>query len=108
MIEALTAEAHRRGTGSTCSARPASRAAASATSPRSAPIRSSPSAARSWSGPTPTAGAVKMIGQPIELDDTPARIRSAPPLLGEHTDDVLRETRYTDDEIRAFRERGAV
>ena len=58
--------------------------------------------------PHATAGAVKMIGQPIELDDTPARIRSAPPLLGEHTDDVLRETRYTDDEIRAFRERGAV
>ena len=58
--------------------------------------------------PHATAGAVKMIGQPIELDDTPARIRSAPPLLGEHTDDVLRETRYTDDEIRTFRERGAV
>ena len=58
--------------------------------------------------PHATAGAVKTIGQPIELDDTPARIRTAPPLLGEHTDDVLRETRYTDDEIRAFRERGAV
>ena len=58
--------------------------------------------------PHPTAGAVKMIGQPIELGDTPARIRTAPPLLGEHTDDVLRETGYTDDEIRALRERGAV
>ncbi|MCY4026598.1 MAG: CoA transferase [Acidobacteria bacterium] len=58
--------------------------------------------------PHPTAGDLKMIGQPIELGDTPARIRTAPPLLGEQTDDVLREAGYTDDEIRAFRERGAV
>ena len=58
--------------------------------------------------PHPTAGVVKMIGQPIELGDTPARIRTAPPLLGEQTDDVLREAGYTADEIRAFRERGAV
>ena len=58
--------------------------------------------------PHPTAGIVKMIGQPIDLGDTPARIRTAPPLLGEQTDAVLRETGYTDEEIRAFRERGAV
>ena len=58
--------------------------------------------------PHPTAGVVQMIGQPIELGDTPARIRTAPPLLGEQTDDVLRETGYTDKEIRAFRARGAV
>ena len=58
--------------------------------------------------PHPTAGAVKMIGQPIELDDTPPRIRSAPPLLGEHTDDVLREAGYADAEILALRDRGAV
>ena len=58
--------------------------------------------------PHPTAGAVKTIGQPIELDDTPAQIRTAPPLLGEHTDDVLREAGYADEAIRAFRERGAV
>ena len=58
--------------------------------------------------PHPTAGAVKMIGQPIELEDTPARIRSAPPLLGEHTDDVLREAGYEDGEILTLRNRGAV
>ncbi|MCY3842426.1 MAG: CoA transferase [Acidobacteria bacterium] len=58
--------------------------------------------------PHPTAGVVKTIGQPIELGDTPARIRTAPPLLGEQTDDVLREAGYTADEIRAFRGRGAV
>ena len=53
--------------------------------------------------PHPTAGAVKMIGQPIELSETPARIETAPPLLGEHTTDVLQEAGYSDDEIRTLR-----
>ena len=58
--------------------------------------------------PHPTAGAVKTIGQPIELDDTPAQIRTAPPLLGEHTNEVLREAGYADREILALRNRGVV
>ncbi len=58
--------------------------------------------------PHPTAGAVKLIGQPIELGDTPARMETAPPLLGEHTDAVLREAGYSDAEIRALRASGAV
>ena len=58
--------------------------------------------------PHPTAGQVTMIGQPIELSETPGRIDHAPPLLGEHTDEVLRAAGYTDDEIRAFRADGVV
>ena len=38
----------------------------------------------------PRAGEVKMVGIPFRLNDTPASIRRAPPLLGEHTDEVLR------------------
>jgi crotonobetainyl-CoA:carnitine CoA-transferase CaiB-like acyl-CoA transferase len=49
-----------------------------------------------------------MIGQPIDLSDTPGAIDRAPPLLGEHTDDVLREAGYTDAEIEGFRSSGAV
>ena len=49
-----------------------------------------------------------MIGQPIELSGTPARIDRAPPLLGQHTDEVLREAGYADEEIRAFRADGVV
>ena len=58
--------------------------------------------------PHPTAGIVTMIGLPIELSDTPGRIRTAPPLLGEHTDDVLRDAGYTDDEIHTLRKDGAI
>ena len=58
--------------------------------------------------PHPTAGAVQMIGQPIELSDTPARIETAPPLLGEHTDEVLREAGYSNAEIEALRADGVV
>ena len=58
--------------------------------------------------PHPTAGRVRMIGQPIELSETPGRIDRAPPLLGEHTDEVLRAAGYTDEDIRAFRAAGAV
>ena len=53
--------------------------------------------------PHPTAGTVQMIGQPIELSDTPARIETAPPLLGEQTDAVLREAGYSEAEIERFR-----
>jgi succinate--hydroxymethylglutarate CoA-transferase len=37
----------------------------------------------------PTAGEIKMVGIPFRLNGTPASIRRAPPLLGQHTDEVL-------------------
>ena len=39
----------------------------------------------------PTAGKVKMLGMPYRFSDTPASIRRSPPLLGQHTEAVLRE-----------------
>jgi formyl-CoA transferase len=56
----------------------------------------------------PSVGTVTMIGQPIDLSETPGTIDSAPPLLGQHTDDVLRETGYSDNEIQAFRKTRAI
>jgi crotonobetainyl-CoA:carnitine CoA-transferase CaiB-like acyl-CoA transferase len=39
----------------------------------------------------PTAGEVKMLGIPFRFSDTPASVRRAPPTLGQHTDEVLRD-----------------
>jgi formyl-CoA transferase len=41
--------------------------------------------------PHPTIGTLRLTGVPIKYSDTPATIRRPPPLLGEHTDEVLEE-----------------
>jgi succinate---hydroxymethylglutarate CoA-transferase len=41
--------------------------------------------------PHPTIGELKMLGIPFKFSDTPAAVRRPPPLLGEHTDEVLGE-----------------
>lgn len=54
------------------------------------------------------AGRTRILGVPLRLSETPGAIRSAAPLLGEHTDVVLRALGYTLEEIEALRERGVV
>ena len=39
----------------------------------------------------PTAGAIKLAGFPYKFSDTPAAVRRPPPLLGQHTDEILAE-----------------
>ena len=39
--------------------------------------------------PHPKAGAITVMGVPLRLHDTPGRAQAAPPLLGQHTDEVL-------------------
>jgi crotonobetainyl-CoA:carnitine CoA-transferase CaiB-like acyl-CoA transferase len=56
----------------------------------------------------PTAGRVRAPGIPVRLSGTPPSVRIPPPLLGEHTDDVLRELGYSDLEIGALRRDGAI
>lgn len=52
----------------------------------------------------PTAGNVKMLGIPFRFSDTPASIRRAPPLLGQHTEAILREELdFSDARINALR-----
>ncbi|PZQ30837.1 MAG: CoA transferase [Stenotrophomonas acidaminiphila] len=56
----------------------------------------------------PHAGAVPLVASPLKLSATPVDLRHAPPLLGQHTDEVLREAGYDDAEIAALRARGAI
>jgi formyl-CoA transferase len=39
----------------------------------------------------PVAGRVRTLGFPLKMSDTPPRVRRAPPLLGEHSAEILRE-----------------
>lgn len=39
--------------------------------------------------PHPTAGEIRLAGSPLKLSATPVEFRLPPPLLGEHTDEVL-------------------
>ncbi len=54
-------------------------------------------------------GKVDLIGNPLKMSDTPVTYRHTPPLLGEHTDEVLRDTLGLDDQqIAALRASGAI
>ena len=53
-------------------------------------------------------GEIDLVGQPVHLSRTPSALVSAAPEPGEHTNEVLREFGYGDDEISAFREQGVL
>jgi formyl-CoA transferase len=58
--------------------------------------------------PHPLAGVVPMVASPIKLSATPTRYERAPPTLGQHTAEVLRECGYDDAAIERLRAGGAV
>lgn len=59
--------------------------------------------------PHPSAGQVKLVRNPIRMSATPATSGMAPPLLGQHTREVLREVLgRSEEEIAALRERGVI
>ncbi|HUZ00952.1 MAG TPA: CoA transferase [Thermomicrobiaceae bacterium] len=58
--------------------------------------------------PHPTMGTVRLLGLPVKLSETPGQVRLVPPLLGEHTDEVLREIGIDDAAIARLREAGVV
>ncbi len=56
----------------------------------------------------PAFGVLRQAGIPIEFAATPGTVRTAPPLLGEHTDEVLAELGIDGDEVRRLRAQGVV
>ena len=54
-------------------------------------------------------GVLKVMGNPVKLSGTPGEIRLPPPLLGEHTEEILTGLLgRTGAEVGALRERGVV
>lgn len=56
----------------------------------------------------PTAGRLPQLKLPIEFAATPAQIDSPPPLLGQHTREVLEALGYGKSEMAALRESGVI
>jgi crotonobetainyl-CoA:carnitine CoA-transferase CaiB-like acyl-CoA transferase len=56
----------------------------------------------------PTAGSIQLLGLPVKLSQTPGGVRLAPPVLGQHTADVLREAGLGTVEIEALKRDGVV
>jgi crotonobetainyl-CoA:carnitine CoA-transferase CaiB-like acyl-CoA transferase len=47
-------------------------------------------------------GAERMLGIPVKMSETPGAIRRSAPLVGEHTEEILREAGFSDEEIAAL------
>jgi formyl-CoA transferase len=59
--------------------------------------------------PHPTIGTLRLAGVPIKYSDTPGTVRLHPPLLGEHTGEVLTDVLgYSPDRIETLRKEGAI
>ena len=57
----------------------------------------------------PVAGKMKVVGSPINLSETPAEIRSPAPLLGEHTESVLKDIlNLTEAQIAELKKKNAI
>jgi formyl-CoA transferase len=53
-------------------------------------------------------GDVRMVGAPVHLSEAPLEIRHAPPRLGQHTEEVLRELGLDAARIQGLRDEGIV
>jgi crotonobetainyl-CoA:carnitine CoA-transferase CaiB-like acyl-CoA transferase len=59
--------------------------------------------------PHPTAGSVPLLASPLRLVTSPASIRLPPPLLGQHSEQVLGEwLGYEAAAVQSLRQEGVV
>ncbi|MFQ5791067.1 MAG: CaiB/BaiF CoA transferase family protein [Acidobacteriota bacterium] len=53
-------------------------------------------------------GELRLVGSPIHLSGVPFAVRQAPPILGEHSEEILSELGYDSDKIAVLREDGVI
>jgi crotonobetainyl-CoA:carnitine CoA-transferase CaiB-like acyl-CoA transferase len=58
--------------------------------------------------PHPLSDSLQLVASPMKLSATPVQYRRPPPLLGEHTDEVLQELGWTPGELAVLRGLGAI
>ena len=51
---------------------------------------------------------IRQVGFPVKLSDMPDRLRTPPPRLGEHTEEILKSIGYRDEEIDTFKKEGTI
>ncbi len=56
----------------------------------------------------PVIGDIELVAQAVKLSRTPSTFAAAPPERGEHSDEVMRDLGYTQEQIAAFRERNVI
>ena len=57
----------------------------------------------------PVAGAIRVLGNPVQLSGVTGEVRTPPPTLGQHTDEILRrDVGLSDAEISALRAQKAI
>lgn len=58
--------------------------------------------------PHPKAEKVSVPGNPLKMSRTPAVYKSAPPLLGQHTEDILEKLGYSQKDCHALKNAGVI
>jgi crotonobetainyl-CoA:carnitine CoA-transferase CaiB-like acyl-CoA transferase len=58
--------------------------------------------------PHPLTDQLQLVASPMKLSATPVQYRRPPPLLGEHTDEVLREFGWSSGDISVLRQNGVI
>jgi crotonobetainyl-CoA:carnitine CoA-transferase CaiB-like acyl-CoA transferase len=58
--------------------------------------------------PHPLTPDLRLIASPIKLSATPVSYRHAPPLLGQHSDELLREAGCNEEDLRHWRATGVI
>ncbi|MCT8990570.1 CoA transferase [Chelativorans sp. SCAU2101] len=56
----------------------------------------------------PRAGTVKVIGPAVKMSETPPEIARPAPIVGQHTEEILRDFGFSEEMIASLRERGII